>query len=632
MKKSEVLKIAKADLKAAEPLRKELDSKIEVWKREYNGEPYGNERKNRSAIVSRDIKKQSEWQHASLIDPFVSNATIISASPVTAEDAESAQSNEIVLNTQFCRLFNRYSFMTKFVKVLDQEGTAIIMTGWDYKDEVQEVEVPIIQLDPMTGQEVVVGTTLEQQTVILKNQPTAKVVRNEDVFVDPTCQDDIDNAQFFIYRFETDLSTLKADGRYKNLDKIGEREGGDIDYDSEDETEFQFSDDARKKLVVYEYWGNIDVNDDGIVEPIVIAWVGDTIIRFSDNPYPDKKPPFIVVPFNSVPFQLHGEANAELISDNQKVKTAILRGFIDNMALSNNGQKGVRVGALNALNRKRFLNGEHFEYNGSKEDFYDGSFNNIPTSAFNVYSLMDNDIESTTGIKNFNSGITGASLGATATAARGALDATSTRRLNLVRNISENAIKPLMRKWKAYNSEFLEDEQVFRMTNKEYRVIKRDDLEGRIDIDIAVSTAEDNAVKAQELAFMLQTIGPNEDPAIRKEIMAEIVELYKMPHLAEKLRNYQPQPDPMQQQMQQLQLQLLEAQVLNERAKGQENMVDVQLKTAKTQNELAKAGKVTSEKDIKDLEFLERESGLDHIKEMDKISAKKPPQGLSYGL
>jgi len=981
IKTSEILQGLKADLKAAETLRKELDGKIDQWKREYNGEPYGNEVKGKSKIVSRDIKKQSEWQHAALIDPFVSNPDIIKANPVTAEDRAAARQNEVILNTQFCRQFNRYNFMTKTVKLLDQEGTAVVMTGWEYEDKDVEVEVPVVEIDPLTGQQIVTGYTTASETVIVENRPTAKVVRNEDVFIDPTCQDDMDKCQFVIYRYESDMSTLKQDGRYKNLEKIG-RDTTDYDYDPEDETVFKFSDDPRKKLVVYEYWGNYDVNGDGIAEPIVCTWVGDVVIRLQDNPYPDKKPPFIIVPFNSVPFQMHGESNAELLSDTQKIKTAIYRGFIDNMAQSNNAQKGIRKGALDGLNRKRYLNGQNFEFNGTPNDFWDGSYNEIPGSAFNVLQLMNNEAESITGVKSFGQGLTGASLGNmldintdipmidgtfkklvdikdgdkivgsdgnattvlkahevkfpkvaydmdfdngsvvksggehlwtvkvhgtkhslrewttmnadevykhmqkgrrviipamkemragtptgnsidpyvlgfwlgdgmshsaritcadsevigyfneagydcvavkdssktgkatmydvykkgtkteynnkgyapngsfhselrelgvharyggekhipeeyftatyeekmelirglmdsdgyqhsgafvqfaqsegrlkddfirlieslglkvsirvkdmdtinkiklahsertgtkmvwarkdayeigftpwsnpfkltrkaskwqlpkkqsvalkemkivdkvlmrcltvdsedklfavtnkftlthnTATGARGVLDSTATRRLNLVRNISENLIKPLMRKWMAYNSEFLDEGSVFRITNEEFIEIKQDDLMGLIDIEISVSTTEDNQAKAQELAFMLQTIGPSEDPTIRKMLMAEIARLNKMPDLAKKLEEFEPQPDPMEQQYNQLQLQLLQAQVRNEIAKGAENEVDVQLKTAKTQNELAKAKALDSKADLDDLTFLERESGLDHQKEMEK--------------
>jgi len=626
MKAKEILKIMKADLKSAETAREDQDALIETRKKEYNAEPYGNEKKGKSQIVSRDIRKQDEWQHATLKDPFVSSPDIIKCNPVTWEDRETARQSELILNTQFCRQFNRYSFMTKLIKVLTVEGTAVIQTGWEYEDEEVEVKVPVTQLDPYTGQEYLVGTKLETQTKVLVNKPTAKVCRNEDVFIDPTCQDNLDDAQFVIYRYETDLSTLKADGRYKNLDKLSKGtstdNSTDWDYDPEDETEFEFTDEPRKKIVVYEYWGYLDRDGDGIVEPVVCAWVNNTIIRMEDNPFPDGKVPFIVLPYSATPFSIYGESNADLISDNQKIKTAMLRGIIDNMAQSNNGQKLIPKGWLDEVNKKRYLSGQHAEFNPGMGQVIESTFNPMPSSAYDTINLMNNDIESITGIKAYSGGISGNSLGSTATGARGALDATATRRLNIVRNIAENAIKPLMRKWMAYNSEFLEESQVFRITNEEFVEIKRDDIQGLIDIDIQVSTSEDNANKAQELAFMMQTMAQSMDPKMRNMLMAEIARLHKMPDLAKNLEEYQPEPDPMTMKMQELQIAKLEAEIANERAKGMENQVDVQLKQAKTQSELAKAATLKEDADMKALQFLEKESGADKMHDLQKQQQK----------
>lgn len=622
---SEMLKTFKADLRSAELQRRDLDGKIDKWKNEYDGKPYGNEVKGRSSIVSRDGKRQGEWQHATLIDPFVSTNDIIKGTPISFEDRALARQSELVLNTQFCRQFNRFSFMTKAIKVLDQEGTCVVQTGWEYQDEEIEVEVPIIQINPFDGSQYQAGTTTEKQIRVLVNKPTAKVCRNEDVFIDPTCQDNIDNAQFIIYRYESDISTLKADGRYKNLDKIDldvnqTLDGSSYMYISEDATKFRFSDDARKKLLVYEYWGNFDRNGDGVVEPIVCTWVGSTVIRIEGNPFPDGKLPFIVAPFNSVPFSLFGESNMEMIGDNQKVKTAILRGIIDNMAQSTNGQKGVKKGALDTINRKKFLGGENFEFNNSPADFWDGSFNQIPGSAFDMFGLMNNDIESLTGVKSFSGGITGASLGSTATGVRGAMDATSTRRLNIVRSIAENLVKPLIRKWMAYNVEFLDASDIQRITNEEVVPGHEDNKSGTLDIEISVSTAEDNAAKSQELSFMLQTMGQSLPEEVTTFLLTEHLRLSKMPDQAKKLEELQKnkQPDPVQQEIQQLQLELLRAQVFNEQAKGQENAVDVDLKKAKTAVEQAKARNVHSKSDMEDLSFLEKESGVDHNKEIEK--------------
>jgi hypothetical protein len=623
IKKAELLSALKADLKAADLLKKDQDALIGKWKAEYNGEPYGNEQKGKSKIVSRDIKKQSEWQHATIVDPFVSSAEVIKCIPITWEDTQSARQNELLLNTQFSRKFDRFNFMSKAVKVLDREGTLVIQTGWDYEDKEVVKIAEEIEIDA-TGQEIIVEKEITE-TVVVKNQPTAKVCRNEDIYIDPTCQDDPDNAQFFIYRYETDLSSLRKDGRYKNLDIVARNTSGeDYDYDSPDDTEFRFTDEPRKKLVVYEYWGNYDVDGDEIAEPIVCAWINDTIIRLQSNPYPDGKPPFIVVPFNSVPFQMHGEANAELIGDNQKVKTAIIRGIIDNMAQSNNGQTAIRKGSLDPSNRKKFINGHNFEFNGTPNDFWQGSYNNIPSSAFDMIGIMNNEIESITGTKSFSGGINSGSLGSTATGARGALDATATRRMNIVRNIAENLVKPLIRKWMSYNSEFLEDEEVVRITNAEFVPVRRDDLEGKIDLDIIIATAEDNAAKSQELSFLLQTLGPNEDPSISRSIMADIMDLMRMPEQAKRIREYEPKPDPAQEQLKQLELERmqlenekLKADILDKQARASENTVDAELKRNKAAVEAAKARKLTSDADMVDLKFLKEDEGFSHLEKVE---------------
>lgn len=624
--KSAILKAFKADLKNADQLQKEWLAKRDMWLNESMGNPYGNEVDNKSKIVSKDIKKQIEWLIPSAADPFLSTSDVIKCTPITAEDTLSARQNELLLNTQFCRKFSRFNFINKAVRVLATEGTLVIQTGWDYEDKEVEEEVEIAVVDKYGN--TIIRKEIQKVTKVIKNQPTAIVCRNEDIFIDPTCMDDMDKCQFIIHRYESDLSTLKADGRYKNLDKIDTNSGGyDPDFDAQDKTEFKFEDKARKKVLVYEYWGNYDVNNDGITEQIVCAWVGDTIIRLEDNPYPDKKPPFIVVPFSSIPFQMYGEALAENIGDNQKVKTAITRGIIDNMAKSNNGQIGIRLGALDLANRKKFLQGKNFEFKGTPADFWQGSFNQIPGSVFDMLQLMNNEIESQTGVNAFSKGLTGNSLGSSATAARGMLDATALRRLHLVRNIAENLVKPLMRKWMAYNSEFLEEEEVIRVTNEEYVPVRRDDLEGKIDIDITISTYEEANARSQELGFMLQTLGNSIPFELTQLILSEIVKLGRMPELEKALREYKPQPDPIQEQIKQLEIQKLQlensklmAEIQDLSARAGENEVDMKLKEYKAQVEAAKARALHSKADLDDLAMLMKDEGYDEYLEEQRFA------------
>ena len=619
--KSELLNKLKSDMKAADILRLEWFNKISDYRNQTFGRPYGNEVKGKSQIVSQDIRKQLEWMIPSLADPFLSSPDIIKCNPITWEDVPSARQNELLLNTQFCRKFPRYNFLMKSLKVLAMEGTLVVQTGWDYEDEEVEEMVETVVIDPESGEEMIIMAK-QKVTKVKKNQPTAVVCRNEDIYIDPTCMDNMDKCQFVIHRYETDLSSLRADGRYKNLDQVEKHEGQvrDNGYYPQDHTYFTFEDKARKKMVMYEYWGNYDVNEDGIAEPIVCSWIGNTVVRLQSNPYPDKKPPFIVVPFNAVPFQIYGDSLASVIGDNQKVKTAIIRGVIDNMAQSNNGQVGMKKGSLDIANRKKFLQGNNFEYNGDKGDFWQGSYNQIPGSAFDVMTLMNNEIESQTGVKSFSGGITGNALGSTATGARGALDATATRRISLVRNIAENLIKPLMRKWMSYNAEFLEAEEIVRITNEEFIPIKRDDLTGNIDIDISISTAEDNNAKSQELSFLLQTLGNTMPFEMTQMIIAEIAKLSRMPDLEKRIRDFKQEPDPAAQQMQQAEMerlalenQKLQSEIARNNARAGEDEIDIQLKMQKAQVEAAKARKLGSEADMTDLDFLLKNDGIDRV-------------------
>jgi hypothetical protein len=192
-------------------------------------------------------------------------------------------------------------------------------------------------------------------------------------------------------------------------------------------------------------------------------------------------------------------------------------------------------------------------------------------------------------------------------------------------------MKPLMRKWMAYNTEFLEEEEVVRVTNEDYIPVRRDDLEGRIDLDISISTQEDNSAKSQELSFLLQTLGPNEDPAIRRELMADIMELMRMPDQARRIREFQPQPDPMEEQMKQLELaklqkeiELLDADIADKYARAGENQEDMKYKAWKAEVEKAKARKLNAESDLKDLDFLKIDN--EYEEELENMKAERNHQ------
>ena len=60
---------------------------------------------------------------------------------------------------------------------------------------------------------------------------------------------------------------------------------------------------------------------------------------------------------------------------------------------------------------------------------------------------------------------------------------------------------------------------------------------------------------------MFQTVGPNGDFELNKMILSDIARLRKMPDLAHRIEQYQPQPDQLQQQKAQLEILLLQKQI-----------------------------------------------------------------------
>jgi hypothetical protein len=167
----------------------------------------------------------------------------------------------------------------------------------------------------------------------------------------------------------------------------------------------------------------------------------------------------------------------------------------------------------------------------------------------------------------------------------------------------------------AMNAVFLSDEEIIRVTNEEFITVKRDDLAGRVDIKLHISTVESDNIKAEELAFMLQTIGPNSDPDEVRMIRSEIARLRKMPELAKRIEEYQPQPDPIQQRLGELEVELKEAEIRKTLSEAIENEAEAEL-------DMARAREADSKTDNEDLKFVETSEGVTHARDMQQDGAQ----------
>lgn len=644
-------------------------AKIDEWldNLHVRGKAKVNTPEGRSKVQPKLIRKQAEWRYAALTEPFLSTENIFTGRPATHADKLAARQNTMVLNNQFNTQINKTKFIDEWVRAAVDEGTAIVRVGWDFQEETVEQEVPdyvlqptadpgatqqmmaLIQqlqqnpegvglnIDPVmlqAAQETMAtgtvyiprlrGYVTEEVNKTIVNQPTIEVCDFRNVIIDPTCQGDMDKAKFVIYKFKTSLDDLNRAGIYSNLEYINKTSNSvatDSDFTMKEGSSFDFDDDTRKNFIATEYWGYWDIDGNGTTKPIIATYVGDVMIRLEENPFPDGKPPFEVVQYLPVRKAIAGEPDGALLEDNQKIAGAVTRGMVDLLARSANGQVGSRADALDYTNRDKFQKGENFEYNASVADpnkvFHMFKFPEIPNSAPMMLQLQNQEAESLTGVRAFAGGISGEGLGEVAAGIRGALDAASKRELGILRRLSEG-LKRIARRIIAMNGEWLSEEEVIRVTDEEFEAINREDLAGKFDLVLDITTAEADNAKAQELAFMLQTSGSYLDQAMSLKILAEIARLRKMPALAKEIESYQPQPDPLEVEKAQLEIELLKMQIAEVQSKTAENYANANYDQSRVESEAAKADKLRSEADLNKLDFVETETGTKQERELQK--------------
>lgn len=656
------LRDLKLDLENARQSHSSQIAKIDKWKElvEVSGSQKPKKVKGRSSVAPKLIRRNNEWRYSALSEPFLGSNKICKLEPTTFEDTDCARQNELLINWQFRTKMNRVKMIDDFVRIVVDEGTAILRTGWKRATVTVMVDRPQYDFFPIQDEEqlqqlqqamelkqenprgfdegvseelkaavtyyeesgqptfaILAGYVKVPEEKILENRPVVDILNPRNVVIDPSCEGDIDKALWAVVSFETNKAELmKSPGRYKNLEFVNWESNAPVSSDehatSTPDT-YNMKDPLRRKVVAYEYWGWADVKDDGTLTPIVATWIGNVMIRLEENPYPDGKIPLVVANYLPVKRSLYGEPDAELLEDQQKILGAVTRGMIDLIGRSANGQQGIAKGMLDPVNKRKFTDGEDYEFNPQQNplnNYIEHKAPELPQSAMAMIAMQNNEAEGLTGVKAFGGGVSGEGYGDVAAGIRGVLDAASKREMGILRRLAQ-AWVGVFTKIIAMNSVFLSEQEVVRVTNDEYVTINREDLAGNFDLVVDIATAEVDNQKAEDLSFMLQTIGPNGDPKMVYMLLAEIADLKRMPALAHSLRNFDHTPSPEAQRMQQLEIEEKEAQV--EKIKSEARLND------------AKATAEAAKKDKLDLDYVEQETGTKH--ERDKDLQRAQSQG-----
>jgi len=473
-------------------------------------------------------------------------------------------------------------------------------------DMVERGEITVEQMQQLmqAGKPIRVG---EQEVEIKKsrvitNHPTHFVCEPEHVVIDPTAKGILRNAQFLIQDYDVDLSTILSDkwdeetntGFYKNIETIdfnGDLENHD-QYDNDEVKSFIFSDRARKKVRIREYWGKWDIHGNGIAIPIVASWIGTTMVRLQKNPFKHQKIPFSLTTYMPIVGKMQGEPDAALLKENQESIGKMTRAYHDITNTRAVGQKIVMEDTFSSQ-----AEWDLFEKGNSARSRANVDLNRaihtvgtepVDNSVFQVIQLQKEDAESLTGNALRDKKLSGSNGQNPGVIGMGGVSTSSERReQSLLRRMSSQLFKDMISQDIVNMQAFSSPEEVVRVTDSEFVTIKREDIQGQYDISIDVNTPGKNSETAQTLSFILQAAGDSLDPKVKNMVLADILRLKNRSDLAKKIEESKPEISKEQMQIQQMQMQ--KAQLDLENAQIENDLLKVKMQEHGSKIEINKA-------------------------------------------
>jgi len=626
------------DYKEAKKAKKIIDSQIREWVDAYESverDRFGDkidssDGTNRSKIQMREIAKHIELQKPNLTHPFISALSPIRVSSPMNNDA--ARTTARWLNSVFTAEYDRVKMVNQAVDIFLREGTVWAHTPWREKtikieSETQPMTIEQIAVEYPDAEKIIsnddgtYSVTIEEDLKV-ENRPDIEILRNEDVFPDPSATSE-DDMLFLVRRRKmtyTEISEL-PDLITGALEKLKGSETND-NHESElgnarktrledfGRGEYKAQDNARKQYDVLEYWGYYDVDGTGSLTPVLAMWEenNDVSLVMGESPMPHGKIPFHSAVYSQTSFSLWGLAPAFFLKENQQAKTGLMRGIMDNMSLANNGQKFIVRGGINYVNMKRMREGNRIIEINRPGAIEDGSYNNLPNSVFSVMEMTDKENIDLMGVNPSGEALTGKQFGSDSNQA--VVTMSQQRMISSVEVLGDFYAK-CFKDWIAMGHVFLEEEQILAAHEQgmqpNYNALL---ISSTAHISMMVGTMVSRNIKLQQLNMLMQqakTLEKAAPPDLIPNLIAEMFDSFELFDKADEIREYKPEPSQEETMMMQLEIAKKQAEVaklqkeaelmdMNVKASyinAQARMAEVQANLAhtgaKTENEHAKA-------------------------------------------
>ena len=443
--------------------------------RYFDGEVDIGEEDGRSTIVSTKVRDTIRNIKPSLMRVFLSNQNFVQFVPRNPQEVQQAETATQYVHSEFTEK-NGYRVISDAFHDALLKKAGVVKVYWDEYSEsetytltnLSEAEMMVVVNDPDVevmeqGMETSMsmdefGAEIETPVYSLRvahykkgGKLCVESVPPEEFFVSRSARS-LDDAYCVGHRTEMRVSDLVAMGYdFEMVSNLS----GITDYDSMAEAEdFErrgydqvkeedILDPSMKQISVTEAYMKIDVDGTGIAQLHRILMGGGDYQLLDVTPV--NEIPFAVFEVDPEPHAFFGRSVADLIIEDQDASTAIMRGILDNIAMTNNPRTMMVEGQVNIDD---LLNNEiggvvRVKQAGAIQDLAVPFVAGQTLTALQYYDSM---IEQKTGVSRASMGLDPDALqNATATAARLTVNAAAGQIEVIARNLAEGGMTRLFK-------------------------------------------------------------------------------------------------------------------------------------------------------------------------------------------
>lgn len=632
--------------------------------RYYEGKCDVGHEQGRSRIVSTKIRDTIRQIKPSLMRVFLQAehpVEFIGSNPSQAQAAENASEYvKIVFNKQ-----GGYELLQDVFHdtLLCKNGIAKVYFDPDEQQEITEYaglndqELAVIASNPdldilehvTTEIESEMGVMAAHDVKVVKTIQTGEIkmesVPPEQFFID-AASSTIEEAQIVGQRMEVTVGELIEMGfawdvvaELDNLDGRSENEQFErIHYDQDRENQ----DPSTRMVLLTECYMRVDVEGTGIPQPYKFLMGGTSYRLLGYEPWDDI--PFIDFCSDPIPHAFFGQSIADVLFAEQDSATVIMRGILDNVALTNNPRVQILDGTVNVDD---LMNNEiggivRTKQPGAVQPL---AIPYVAGETLGALQYLDRNCESKTGVLAASNGLSPDTLkaGTSATAAQAMQQANNATLELIARNLAEGGVTKLFKRLLKLVLENSTEEQMMRVSGTDF--VQFDPKQWNVDMDVQVNVGLGTGNEQQKLAALQQALLAQEKILGQfglmngivgpKEIVNTIADMLRLSGVQNADRYFQPVDQAKEQQLMQMAQQAQQQQQPDPNAGlVQAEQVKAQAMMQVKQAELQQKGQLESAKmqqkaqdDMQQLQARFAQDALDRDLKRDELDAKIALEG-----